>query len=191
MNNYRFKNLRPLLFFVPLLFLPLIAHAHPVHAASFGGGLHHPFSGIDHIMVMLAVGIAAARLGGKALWSLPATFSSLTLIGALFLSRPSAPFAAMVAFSLSALLFAILFCAGFTRRMGALLALIAGVLGLLHGWGHGLGVSADLAGLVVGTVLLQLWGITVGLLTRESFPRLLTYGCSAMVLTATMAAWLL
>jgi len=197
MKNYRSNYLGLLKLFVPLLFLPLVAQAHPLAASggSFAAGFHHPFSGIDHIAVMLAAGITAARLGGKILWILPATFVSLTMVGAVFLSQVFATAAIMAAFSLTALVFAVLLCSPFQHRLGACLALTAGALGLLHGWGHGLSFSggsySTLAGLGIGSLILQLWGITFGLAARESFPRLLPYSCSAMVVAATIAAWLI
>jgi|SRR5450631_918561 urease accessory protein len=67
------------LFAVAMAFLPIAASAH-VGVGDTHGLLHgfsHPFSGIDHTLAMVAVGIIAARLGGRALWSLPLTFVSV------------------------------------------------------------------------------------------------------------------
>ena len=46
------------------------ALAHPGHAstASFAAGIAHPLSGLDHITVMVAVGLWAALKGGRAMW---------------------------------------------------------------------------------------------------------------------------
>ena len=55
--------------------IPTVASAHPGHeGAGFVHGLLHPLGGLDHILAMVAVGLFAARLGGRALWLVPASF---------------------------------------------------------------------------------------------------------------------
>src|SRR5215472_14382529 len=51
------------------LLLPTAALAHPAigPAAGFAYGFVHPIGGIDHVLAMLAVGLLAANLGGRAL----------------------------------------------------------------------------------------------------------------------------
>jgi urease accessory protein len=60
------------------------AFAHPGHdaAMSFAAGIAHPFGGLDHIAVMVAVGLWAALKGGRALWLWPAAFVGVMLAGA-------------------------------------------------------------------------------------------------------------
>ena len=41
---------------------------------SFAEGLTHPFTGLDHMLAMVAVGLWASQIGGRALWLLPLTF---------------------------------------------------------------------------------------------------------------------
>lgn len=54
---------------------PTLAMAHPGHAeGGFGAAFAHPFSGIDHLLMLLAVGVMAGRSGGAARWRLPAIF---------------------------------------------------------------------------------------------------------------------
>ncbi|MGA8050669.1 MAG: HupE/UreJ family protein, partial [Burkholderiales bacterium] len=59
--------------------------AHPFHAVSGGAaaGFLHPFSGFDHLLAMVAVGLWAARLGGRALWLAPLSFVGAMLAGGL------------------------------------------------------------------------------------------------------------
>src|SRR5215469_7822095 len=61
-----------------LAFAPTVASAHPGHD---GAGLIHPLGGVDHIIAMVAVGLLAARLGGRALWLVPVSFV-VTMAGA-------------------------------------------------------------------------------------------------------------
>jgi urease accessory protein len=44
-------------------------------------GLAHPISGVDHALAMVAVGLFAAHLGGRALWLVPATFVTMMAAG--------------------------------------------------------------------------------------------------------------
>jgi urease accessory protein len=57
---------------------PALAQAHPGHAGQeaggIGWGLMHPFTGLDHLLAMVAVGLWAVQLGGRALWALPLAF---------------------------------------------------------------------------------------------------------------------
>ena len=71
------------------------ALAHPGHGltASFAAGVAHPLSGLDHIAVMVAVGLWAALKGGRALWVWPAAFVGVMLIGgALGMAHVALPF---------------------------------------------------------------------------------------------------
>jgi urease accessory protein len=54
---------------------------------SYGGGgilsgFLHPLLGLDHLLAMLAVGILSAQIGGRALWTVPATFVGTMAISA-------------------------------------------------------------------------------------------------------------
>src|SRR5690606_28434370 len=63
--------------------LPATAWAHTGigTAAGFGHGFLHPIGGIDHILAMVAVGLFAATLGGRALRAVPLAFMVLMAIG--------------------------------------------------------------------------------------------------------------
>ena len=59
----------------PPVLVPALASAHPGHdAADLVHGFMHPLGGIDHILAMVAVGLLAARMGGRALLLVPASF---------------------------------------------------------------------------------------------------------------------
>jgi len=59
--------------------LPAIALAHPGHSetSSFFAGSLHPLSGVDHLVGLIAVGVLAAKLGGRYLAPLTAAFLGL------------------------------------------------------------------------------------------------------------------
>ena len=68
---------------VAILLVPGIAFAHPGHSVDGGllAGFLHPFSGIDHLLAMTAVGLLAAHLGGRALWAVPVAFVAVMVLG--------------------------------------------------------------------------------------------------------------
>ena len=49
--------------------------------SGFAHGFMHPFGGLDHVLAMVAVGLYAAMLGGRALWLVPATFVTVMALG--------------------------------------------------------------------------------------------------------------
>ncbi|MGA8005121.1 MAG: HupE/UreJ family protein, partial [Burkholderiales bacterium] len=59
------------------------AAAHPFHgvAAGAAAGFLHPFTGLDHLVAMVAVGMWAAQLGGRAHWMVPGAFLGAMLAG--------------------------------------------------------------------------------------------------------------
>ena len=131
---------------------------------SFAAGLAHPLSGLDHIAVMLAVGLWAALKGGRALWFWPAAFVGAMLLGgALGMDHVPVPFvepgilASVVAVGLLVALAVDL--------PVALGALVIGAFALLHGYAHGSEATEDIGGLsymagfALATATLHLTGI--------------------------------
>src|ERR1043166_6125727 len=51
-------------------------------AASFGAGFAHPLLGLDHLLAMVAVGLWAGQLGGRARWLVPTAFLGTIALGA-------------------------------------------------------------------------------------------------------------
>ncbi len=60
---------------------PALAHDLDAQGGGFGAGLAHPFSGIDHLLAMVAVGLWASQLGGRAVWAVPLSFFGAMLAG--------------------------------------------------------------------------------------------------------------
>lgn len=73
----------PLASVIPLLLSSATALAHPGHEAGAGlaSGFAHPLLGADHLLAMLAVGLWAAQLGGRAIVAVPAAFVAAMLAG--------------------------------------------------------------------------------------------------------------
>ena len=158
-----------------LLVASSTAFAHPGHNVSgFAAGLLHPFSGLDHLLAMVAVGMWAAQGGGRKVWLLPATFMAMLAVGAgVAMQWQSLPLVeAGIAASVLALGLLIALSLQFPV---ALSVAITGLFGLLHGYAHGLELpqSASPAtyalGFLAATLALHLGGITAGTATRRRY----------------------
>lgn len=138
------------------LVLSNVVHAHiGVHAdGSFETGLLHPFSGMDHMLAMIAVGLWAAQSGGRNLVMMPAAFMLAMALGAAVgVSGGYLPLAdAAVALSVVILgVFLALAVRGAWQWTAPLIAVFA----LFHGYAHGTEVPqfADPARYFVGVLL--------------------------------------
>ena len=136
-------------------------HVHP----GFMAGLLHPFTGIDHLAAMLAVGVWSA-LAVRPVWVAPLAFVALLGAGALGgVADVAVPgVEPMIAASLlvTGLLIA-------TRAQWPVwaAALVAGLFAFFHGAAHGMelsgvGVAQALAGMLIGSAALHLTGIGLG-----------------------------
>ncbi|NRR32526.1 HupE/UreJ family protein [Oxalobacteraceae bacterium] len=112
------------------------AQAHPGHAGGALAGLAHPFQGFDHLLAMLAVGIWAWQLGGRARWMLPLSFVGMLAAGA---ALAVAGFALPMVESgilISVLLLGALIAAAKSMPTGVAAGMV-GLFALFHGYAHG------------------------------------------------------
>ena len=148
--------------------LPALAHTGAlgdhVHTG-FMAGLLHPFTGIDHLAAMLAVGVWSA-LAVRPVWVAPLAFVALLGAGALGgLAGVAVPgVEPMIAASL--LVTGLLIATRAQRPVWAA-ALVAGLFAFFHGAAHGMelsgvGVAQALAGMLIGSAALHLAGIGLG-----------------------------
>lgn len=146
---------------------PALAHLDPGQHGSFAAGLSHPVFGLDHILAMVAVGLWAAMLGGRAVWALPASFVGAMTVGFIYaVSGYALPFVEpMILVSVLALGLAVALS---LRLPVAAAAGIVGVFAVFHGHAHGgeLGTATALtfgAGFAISTALLHGVGVAVAL----------------------------
>jgi len=166
-----------------------LAHVVDTTGVGFASGMLHPLSGLDHMLAMLAVGVWAGQMGGRALWRVPATFVSVMLIGgALGLSGiPLAPVDAGIAASLVVL--GILIATSSRLPLTASVSLV-GLFAIFHGHAHGteipLAASPALyaLGFVVATGALHLVGMALGV-ARGWNARLMRVGGLAVLAAGT------
>ncbi len=154
--------------------MPAYAHVGTGTTSSFTAGLMHPLSGLDHMTVMIAVGLWAALKGGKAIWAWPLAFVGVMLVGgALGMLHVPLPFvepgilASVVALGL-------LVALAVDLPVSAGVAII-GLFALFHGHAHGTEVPENaggleyMAGFAVATALLHVTGIAAGLALGSRF----------------------
>lgn len=164
-----------------LVLLCTSAQAHTDAAMSFTANMHlplftpfaqavlHPWTGLDHLLAMVLVGVWCALTTQQA-WRLPLVFSLSLAVGFAL----GAPLAAlpllepMVALSL--LVLGLL-----TRRVAGLPGtsslLLMALFGVLHGAPHGQELAsghtlATLAGMLLGSTTIQTMGYALGRLMR-------------------------
>jgi urease accessory protein len=140
--------MKKMLSIVTLLMLaagPALAHPGHGSTASFAAGIAHPFGGLDHIAVMVAVGLWAALKGGRALWLWPAAFVGVMLVGAAFgMAHVPVPLVEPgILASVVALGLLVALAVDLPVWTGA--AIVA-VFALLHGHAHGTEVAETVSG---------------------------------------------
>ncbi len=145
---------------------PAFAHLNPAEHGSLAAGLSHPFFGADHVLAMLAVGLWAAQIGGRALWAVPGAFVAMMAVGFSFaLATVPLPFVEPAILASVVALGVIVAMA--VRLAVAPAAAIVGTFALFHGHAHGgeLGAAGAwpfAAGFMIATVLLHMAGIGLG-----------------------------
>jgi urease accessory protein len=163
-----------------LLLLPLItltssalAHVGADNAQHhFTTGFNHPIGGLDHCLAMIAVGIVAVFLGGKAKAGLPIAFLAAMLLGFLVGATKIAAFPGFEPMILASVigLGLILLVA---RPVPLIVALgMTAVFGFAHGFVHGVEGALTMAyatGFLLATALLHIMGMGAALALINSF----------------------
>lgn len=148
--------------------MPAYAHVGIGTTSSFTAGFMHPLTGLDHMTVMIAVGLWAALKGGKAVLAWPAAFVGVTLAGgALGMLHMPLPFVEPGILA-SVVVLGLLVTLAVDLPVSAGVAVI-GLFALLHGHAHGTEIPENaggleyMAGFAIATVLLHATGIAAGL----------------------------
>lgn len=153
---------------------PVAASAHvgigDTHGLARGFG--HPFSGLDHILAMLAVGMLAAHLGGRALWLVPLAFVGvMALAGLAGAAAINVPFVE-TGIGLSVVVLGLAVALRLNLPTAAAMVL-AGFFAIFHGHAHGAEMPATASGLAYGagflcaTCILHVAGLYIGITTKR------------------------
>ncbi len=161
-----------------LTLLPTTALAHPglthTHdlAQSLAQGFVHPLGGLDHVLAMVAVGLLAAQLGGRALWLVPAAFVvTMAAAGALGMTGVNIPHVE-TGIALSVVVLGAVVALRIGMPVGIAMAMTGG-FAVFHGYAHGVEMVAGNSaasglvyalGFVTATAMLHGVGIAAGLM---------------------------
>ena len=148
-----------------LLLASAAAMAHPqaggAHAHGLLDGFAHPFTGLDHLLAMLAVGGWSIRQSNAA-W-LPPTFLGMMLLGVLSGAAGLAIPGLETGIALTVVLMGLLIAVA-ARLPAAVAAALVGAFALLHGNAHGheLPQAAGAIGMLLASAALVYAGRLLG-----------------------------
>ena len=155
---------------IALLAMSGLAEAHTGHGATgFFHGFIHPFTGYDHITAMVAVGLFAAIIGGRARYLVPLSFVAMMMAGAaLALAGFQVPF---VETGITASMFVLGGVVVLRWRAPVVVAMtLCGFFAVFHGFAHGAEMPVEAtgfeygAGFVIATAILHAIGLATGLM---------------------------
>lgn len=165
-----FKTLRSILLALGLSLIPTVVYAHDGSQVPFGGflaGLVHPVLGYDHLLAMLSVGILSAQIGGRAIWTVPATFVSVMAVGGLLGYINIGLTATELGIAASLILLGLIIAA--EQKLPVRLAMLGvGFFAIFHGYAHGSEIPTTsepvlyALGFLTGTALIHIAGVVIG-----------------------------
>ena len=169
-----------------------VAHTGLEHAVSFAAGFKHPWTGLDHMLAMVAVGLWAGLNGGRALWVWPVAFVGVMVAGGAlgFADVPLPMVEPGILASVVVLGLLVLAAAQLPVAPGAV---IVAVFALLHGHAHGAELPAEAsavtyaAGFAIATAILHAIGLGVAHLAQSERGKLLVRGAGALVAAGGVA----
>lgn len=160
-----------------VLAVPAMALAHEDQVIRFGsflGGLTHPVLGLDHFLAMVSVGIVSSMVGGRAIWTVPATFVAMMAVGGLagWADLGLGSGAIETGIAVSVILLGLVIAADRTLDVRWVMGAVV-FFGFFHGYAHGAEVpeiarpAVYAAGFLLGTALIHLLGVVVGEVARR------------------------
>jgi len=148
-----------------------LAHAEKGAAAGILAGLHHPISGLDHVLAMIAVGLWGAQLEKPAIWLLPVTFPMVMAFGGM-LGLIGIPIPGIeIGIAVSAIVLGAMVMLEAKPHLWVA-ATIVGFFAVFHGHAHGTELPEGASGLlysvgfVIATGTLHAAGIAIGLIHK-------------------------
>lgn len=156
----------PFAMLLTLASAPAFAHTGAGPVDGFVHGLMHPLTGLDHVLAMVAVGLWAGLVGGKARIAYPAAFvGTMALAGAWGMAGGTLPGVEVgIAFSVIILGAAVALKASPPLAAGTL---ACGILAIFHGFAHGAELPENASGLayavgfMLATAVLHIIGIVL------------------------------
>ncbi len=152
-----------------LLFFSSALSAHEAQSLPYGpflSGITHPVLGFDHLLAMVSVGMISAQIGGRAIWTVPATFVVVMFFGGLLGLNYGGLTGYEIGIAISVLLLGSALAAD--QKLNAVFAMIAvAVFAVFHGYAHGEEIPTIaepppyVAGFMTGTIILHIAGVVL------------------------------
>ena len=149
------------------------AHTFGAYGTMFGAGFLHPLGGLDHVLVMLGVGLWAGQMGKDTAWKLPALFVTMTLVGGVAgMIGISLPFAE-AGIALSVLVVGIVIALSWNTDVVTGFGM-AGFFAVFHGFAHGAEIPQAVlpalysVGFILATSILLVTGSGAGSVIRRA-----------------------
>lgn len=171
----KFRIVSPILLGILMGLFPSVVYAHDGTPVPFGGflsGLVHPVLGYDHLLAMLSVGILSAQIGGRAIWTVPATFVCVMAIGGALGLIDIGLTSSELGIAASLVLLGLIIAA--ERKLPILLAMVGvGFFAIFHGYAHGTEMPTTAEpvlyafGFLTGTALIHIAGVVIGDIARH------------------------
>ncbi|WP_417410989.1 HupE/UreJ family protein [Hoeflea sp.] len=146
---------------------PAFAHLDPSEHGSLAAGFTHPLFGLDHILVMVAVGLWAVTLRGRALLAVPAAFVGTMGLGFLA-ATAGVPLPFVEPVILASIIFIGIMVALALPFSTAGMAAAVAFFAFFHGHAHGgelgeAGAAGFAFGFMIATAVLHAGGISLGI----------------------------
>jgi urease accessory protein len=162
------------------------AHVEGGQAAGFITGLQHPWSGLDHVLAMIAVGLWGAQLGSPAIWLLPIAFPMMMAVGATMGLMGIPVPGVEIGIALSAIVLGTMILTEVHPKLTVAIAMV-GIFAIFHGHAHGTELPAGQSGLlysmgfVIATGCLHGVGVALGLVDRLPVGKLALRGAGTFI----------
>jgi urease accessory protein len=170
------------------------AHTGTGLPGGFASGFRHPFSGLDHLLAMVSVGLWGAFLGRPLIYLLPVIFPAVMAGGAVLAMIGLRLPRVEIGIALSVLVLGA--CIAFAVKAPVWVAsVIVAAFALFHGYAHGIELpsAADPVGYSVGFVLatglLHVLGIGIGTLNDRRGGLVMTRSAGGII--AVIGVWFL
>tara|TARA_B100000427_G_scaffold77688_1_gene63355 strand:+ start:785 stop:1387 length:603 start_codon:yes stop_codon:yes gene_type:complete len=171
-----------------LLFSSILVFSLPAYSHTFTGmvgfydGLSHPVLGIDHFLAMVSVGVVSAQIGGRAIWTIPATFVLMMIVGGIigmlvevFFFDLEEPVFVVVEYGIVFSVILLGLAIAIEKKISTnIIMIFICFFGLCHGLAHGMempwAVNPILfaLGFASGTATLHLFGVGIGSLAIKT-----------------------
>ena len=171
-----------------LLFSSILVFSLPAYSHTFTGmvgfydGLSHPVLGIDHFLAMVSVGVVSAQIGGRAIWTIPATFVLMMVVGGIigmlvevFFFNLEEPVFVVVEYGIVFSVILLGLAIAIEKKISTnIIMIFICFFGLCHGLAHGMempwAVNPILfaLGFASGTATLHLFGVGIGSLAIKT-----------------------